>query len=1658
MPKTKVFKNTKLHNITRDVKQTGIENRGYIDDNPNTSNQANPLDVWYKYKAGRDELNIFPAPTDSNAILTRVQIHDSINRLYNSINSTPVKLDIETQPVYQVGYNFDRQKVFNLVEEQLLRDPQNVLEFIKDPDQFILTAAGINIKNILNYRNTGSLDNTTLPVLKTNIGEIVGQHKDGLYEKGLQGPFTEHTVGGYKHRHQKVGTTADRPERFKIEDNGSSIVFSAPISSASGLDYNVPYSRFSRRGFTKSVVNIRNVKITGSEVIGSYQRTYEITNGLDRATENLAFIANQTTFTPNRINSAFLTGAVDHVLPTRSLPDSTFNDSVFVNKFGAPGDINSTNLNYMDVESEQYTAYNTINYRNASPRKILRSYLSGASYFGYLSGAYGTTASYQKTEINNRRIPISGTSNFQLIADNGYVSYNIPARDGGYLWINNYAVTGNNPGLYNVGIDNDITFITNSADNLGLSQISSSFYTFQDNVASLNTSDPLVLRKYNVKINGLWNFSSKQQLSNHDNKVVINQRENNVYSDKILKDNSRYEQLVSTKQSAISDKYTNIKNVYEENGVREILSYPFAQKYASLMANYYDAEQNKIDNFYKDHRNIKYINKSNSDFKKLLDFDRYKKQNNIGGKQLKEVIYQEKIYPRGQNVFRNFASIRNDYSQSWADSLDNRLTEFTNSQGKVYSALNFNRDSINPLKYSYWPLDANTFYDSVAPASRDKSGELMQLDDPSSYLSSIGSTYTIVVPSGSYFGARFGRIGNSKWVTTRPANVVHEQAGRGPYHNSYTTFYSDIRNMGQGYSIVPEYRISTKLDSYYLNNTSYYDDSFNTLELTGTVIEDYSIAINTSSAFIEQRVNSDYIDLLPYLNKELEEFKVSSIRVKVGAIKKLLPYDEFYPQKQMLKLATQFSSSYSASFTLDGTQKTFRTVLTPFYAPGIAFNSIKAGVGMPFSVAISQSANSYVQITSSLSNASLYYQKLPWETIISPYGTLKSLSYIYDIDPDMILDSTASVALKNVNFIYDYKANNFFAETVNFFKENSTLSTIKSRPSNEWYFPDLNKKYALDIVINKQENFYTYSSFESFGPKPYAFHCPPWADLDQFNSTDPNRFEYASGPNSLGKTYGEGYVRIIFDPASLAVGNLDYFLKGKFNIGDVLRNSTVEYSSSTCRPNSSSYAVNLSDIVDIFNVSGDGVTWQPKLKWECPTADLNFYNLNAKLTNSSGNDSGGDVGGSAIRGIWHQYAPASNNEEGLYLSARSSEVDNYALTGSLLDIVGFNSAKKQKIGTVSKSKEINEALILIPFYQDDCGEDKYFDLDINLFEKMYEQNMGIVGELKEISRNYNLPPALDFIRYRDNKGPILSKEGYNKVKSPFIMFAFEFSSTLGKQDLLDIWQGVMPTISMKAETDYQEKEFAIGRYLKDFNYKLPENMRFKVFKVKQRAVTNYQQIIDRTNGIDYLDLNYGYNWPYDYCSLVEMIEVEAEIVYGYDIVADEKIFQRKNLERNITTPEKLESSVDRQIVREAAIQELVSRETQATQEAVNLTRIFEQPTVTETQSNLTVTPLTQNVEDVTIAPNETLTATFTPTAPTTTTTTVAGRTAVNTQNVVMASETTLTAAPVSAPSFTAPTSQPTSTTAQQSTFVSNPGILTQNTVVSNRTTTTNNVE
>ena len=125
---------------------------------------------------------------------------------------------------------------------------------------------------------------------------------------------------------------------------------------------------------------------------------------------------------------------------------------------------------------------------------------------------------------------------------------------------------------------------------------------------------------------------------------------------------------------------------------------------------------------------------------------------------------------------------------------------------------------------------------------------------------------------------------------------------------------------------------------------------------------------------------------------------------------------------------------------------------------------------------------------------------------------------------------------------------------------------------------------------------------------------------------------------------------------------------------------------------------------------------------------------------------------------------------------------------------------------------------------------------------------------------------------------------------------FEFGHRLDKQDLADIWQGVMPKIAMSAKKSISTIEHPLGSKYEFFGQYLnsiPDNIKWMVFKIKQKAATNYFATTPQTEtgtgfsfqqtelGADVSspeqELPYSYNWPYDFFSLVELAKIDAEL-------------------------------------------------------------------------------------------------------------------------------------------------------------------------------------
>jgi len=258
---------------------------------------------------------------------------------------------------------------------------------------------------------------------------------------------------------------------------------------------------------------------------------------------------------------------------------------------------------------------------------------------------------------------------------------------------------------------------------------------------------------------------------------------------------------------------------------------------------------------------------------------------------------------------------------------------------------------------------------------------------------------------------------------------------------------------------------------------------------------------------------------------------------------------------------------------------------------------------------------------------------------------------------------------------------------------------------------------------------------------------------------------------------------------------------------------------------------------------------------------------------------------------------------------------------SLADAVGFVKAS-EKLGKVARTKTIREGVVAVPFVEKE-NQRQFFDIDIT------DDAQSSVQQMLTSMQNYVFPPSMDFINYSDDV-------------SPFAMYIFEFENELNQQDLVDIWQNLPPRIGRAFDEEapvssaeiMQEKQIthslACGELLENVDAKL----QWMVFKVKQRAQTNYwrktvtnnpevvpvSEVVDSGGAssiiasaaktTDFINGGAGkgavekvgefkrtYNWPYDYFSLVELVKIDEEVTFtpNYDAIDSGAVVDQNQL-------------------------------------------------------------------------------------------------------------------------------------------------------------------
>jgi len=1347
--------------------------------------------------------------------------------------------------------------------------------------------------------------------------KIESAHRDYVVEGStLQGPYTEERVGGWQYRHGNLFITSSvvRKEGYSlIPINSTTLHLNNPRFFNDGgtptFSTNKPYGAYLRDFAGKNPVMIKNVE--GS----NYFYDYEIVETGGRIINNRYYVKSDgyTGTINDTSNISYDDAGVfffkDFQILNRDTTGS--NEFVIVNRFSAPGGPEVNSYAYLDVESAEYSIYNNLNYRNLIVRLennslLTRHMLSG----GYDSVLLQPTASFYKEQRNGIYKLSASFETPEPVWDNSYVSYAIPRTDVQYAWVAsswiarktgypNSATLNSTDGLLTASGPNPY-YGQNQSDfdyNISSSDYSPIYgYQYSDNIRTVgkshieygvgsgvpvsvafNGTNYVIVGKidldqnlfttastsagdyYNLPTfdattasyllnglllsnNGPYQHPTFKQIRHGEHRVGREFRRKNIYKNEYDVWNEGRSQLnkngreVSITQAPVTSKYKAINQyVDQQTGT---LRYTFANEF-DYFANVYDQTLDK------------YLDK-NADFnvpgKDFEESDFYKLS-----RKFDTIVYSERVYPREENEYRDIARNRENYLSFWRNNnLEDRIENvLTNSLGYVISA-------------SYWSIDVSP----SGSGEQEKSGELMR---------NTGSTGAGLAEGEA--NARYSfHMGEC-----RPNNLVQVQAGTGAFYNTYGEFSTDVRLIGQDETIIPEFVISdyigTIINQY---NKDFLNEEIYGFTLTGS-------QNLTNDAFLERYTKTDEMTFLKELKENYGE--PTAIRLSFDTTKKLLPREGFYPQQRVIQLAQQFSSSHSNSkITIgntttsspDGLDATYSTTLLPFWAPGVGFNSIKTGFAVEFPYKSTGSAAPTGGINHTFDTAA------PFESILSPGEYVNIIMHIVDSGSSEI-QSTASV--NSSDGVYEMMSHNFFAEVPEFFLED--LANFKSSPSNSWQFEGpLSssvtgvKKFAMDIYIEDPINFLMYGDGSSFGPFPYNNHAPPGY---YWNTSGVIPGDYCTFMPNISRTRpGYTKAKIVFDPTNLLStdGRLG---KTSFTLQDIIANSTIEHTNFLVERDGQSPAdtvfMTLSASLDLF-VQTDDERWVIRSKWECPI--LNFSEVTAQTYGS----------GTAIKGMWHQYGELAGSNARARMNVRIDDAPyrDGATTGSLAEAVGFER-KAIPFGRIKPRQVIEEAICAIPFFiNPETEEEKYFEMPINIFENRYSSvrtgqiTQDSISDMIEKMDKFVLPPVYDFVHTRDKARQVLrTKKDFEPAYPPFSMYFFEFSSELDQQDLANIWQGVMPSIATVADKEkvILEHQIVDGELLSPsiFDYNgfksIPDNIRWKIFKVKKRASYDYYKMLqDKTQSPTYKRFDaadrFSFNYPYDYFSLIELGKMQID--------------------------------------------------------------------------------------------------------------------------------------------------------------------------------------
>ena len=209
-----------------------------------------------------------------------------------------------------------------------------------------------------------------------------------------------------------------------------------PTAGITAISGPKPRGHYLRDQAAKAPVNIKNIQTlftsNSVRVVGNFTRNYEVVQGSNRVATNmdLAFNTENYNFsapsafvtTPSR-RALGLTGSADYPAP-RQRADVRTNDTIFVNRFSAPGGKTTSKQQFRDVASDQFSPNNVLPFRNLLVRLPYNKQLGTHVAFGGLVPGSSNEASVYKTQRNEtQRIEITGVLPNTHVTGNFFDTY-----------------------------------------------------------------------------------------------------------------------------------------------------------------------------------------------------------------------------------------------------------------------------------------------------------------------------------------------------------------------------------------------------------------------------------------------------------------------------------------------------------------------------------------------------------------------------------------------------------------------------------------------------------------------------------------------------------------------------------------------------------------------------------------------------------------------------------------------------------------------------------------------------------------------------------------------------------------------------------------------------------------------------------------------------------------------------------------------------------------------------------------------------------------------------------------------------------------------------------------------------------------------------------